>query len=337
MAHINELGTVATVSGSSMDASRFSIRKSLIGAIELVMPVATLALMAFFAINTSAFFSLDNFAAIIAQNAAAIIITTAFAMLLMAGFVDLSVGSLMGLTGVVAGLLFLKAGVLAGLFGALALGLVWGAMNGILIGVFELSPIVVTLGGLAAARGIALALAPKAVYGFPDVVVDFGSGRFLGLAYIGWIALAIALLGVIVMSVTPFGKHVLAIGVNQRASFLVGIRVKRTILLLYTVTGLSVAIGAILIVARLDSAPSGTLGVGMEITVLTAVLLGGVPFTGGRGSIWRVLLGLWFLTVLRNGLALMNVGTEFTNIISGAVLVVAAGLEVVQIFLRRRA
>jgi ribose transport system permease protein len=302
-----------------------------------VMPVATLALMTFFAVNTSAFFSLENFAAIISQNAAIIIVTTACAMLLMAGFVDLSVGSVMGLTGVVAGLLFIKGGVLIGIIGSLALGLAWGLMNGLLIGVFELSPIVVTLGGLAAARGIALALAPKAVYGFPDVVVNFGSGRFLGLAYIAWIAIVIAVAGLLAMSTTPFGKHILAIGVNQRASFLVGIRVKRTVLLLYALTGLAVAVGSILIVARLDSAPSGTLGVSMEITVLTAILLGGVPFTGGRGSMWRVLLGVWFLTVLRNGLALMNVGTEFTNIISGAVLVVAAGLEVVQMHLRRHA
>ena len=313
------------------------LREIFIRAISFVMPLATLVLMAFFAVNTSAFLTFDNFAAIVSQNAAVIIVTAACAMLLMAGYVDLSVGSLMGLAGVVAGLVFLKASVAAGIFSALAVGFIWGLMNGVLIGIFELSPIVVTLGGLAAARGIALALAPKAVYGFPEFVVELGSGKFLGLAYIGWISLAIAAAGVIVMSTTPFGKHILAIGVNKRASFLVGIRVKRTILSLYILTGLAVAVGAILIIARLDSAPSGTLGAGMEITVLTAVLLGGVPFTGGRGSMWRVLLGVWFLAVLRNGLALMNVGTEFTNIISGAVLVVAAGLEVLQMHLRQRA
>jgi ribose transport system permease protein len=313
------------------------LRKILIRAISFVMPLATLVLMAFFAVNTTAFLTFDNFVAIISQNAAVIIITAASAMLLMAGYIDLSVGSLMGLVGVVAGLAFLKAGVAAGIFSALAVGFGWGLMNGVLIGIFELSPIVVTLGGLATARGIALALAPKAVYGFPDFVVELGSGKFLGLAYIGWIALGIAAASIVVMSTTPFGKHILAIGVNQRASFLVGIRVKRTILTLYILTGLAVAVGAILIVARLDSAPSATLGVSMEITVLTAVLLGGVPFTGGRGSMWRVLLGVWFLTVLRNGLALMNVGAEFTNIISGVVLVVAAGLEVLQMYLRQRA
>jgi len=312
-------------------------RKILVSAIGFVMPLATLVLMAFFAVNTSAFLTFDNFVAIVSQNAAVIIITAACAMLLMAGYVDLSVGSLMGLVGVVAGLLFLKGGVIAGISGALVVGFGWGLMNGVLIGIFELSPIVVTLGGLAAARGIALALAPKAVYGFPDFIVELGSGKFLGLAYIGWIALAFATASIVIISTTAFGKHILAIGVNQRASFLVGIRVKRTILTLYILTGLAVAVGAILIVARLDSAPSGTLGVGMEITVLTAILLGGVPFTGGRGSMWRVLLGVWFLTVLRNGLALMNVGAEFTNIISGTVLVVAAGLEVLQMHLRQRA
>lgn len=313
------------------------LRKLVVGSISVVMPLATILLMLFFAVNTKAFFTAENFAALISQNAAVIIITVAFAMLLMAGYVDLSVGSVMGLVGVVSGLMFLHVGVVAGIACGLALGLAWGLMNGVLIGVFGLSPIVVTLGGLAAARGIALALAPNAIYGFPDFIVALGSGKLFGLAYIGWIALAVAAAGLFVLSQTPFGKHVLAIGVNPRAAFLVGIRVRRTILILYASTGLAVALGAILIAARLDSAPSGTLGVGMEITVLTAALLGGIPFTGGRGSMWRVLLGVWFLIVLRNGLALMNIGTEFTNIISGSVLVVAAGLEVLQMHLRKRA
>ncbi len=328
---------MTTITDKAARTSSPVSREILIKTISFVMPLGTLVLMVFFAVNTRAFLTFDNFAAIISQNAAVIIVTAACAMLLMAGYVDLSVGSVMGLVGVVAGLSFLKVSVAAGVLSALAVGLGWGLMNGVLIGIFELSPIVVTLGGLSAARGIALALAPRSVYGFPDFVVGFGSGKLFGVAYIGWISLAIAAGSVIVMSTTPFGKHIMAIGVNKRASFLVGIRVKRTILSLYVLTGLTVAVGAILIIARLDSAPSGTLGAGMEITVLTAILLGGVPFTGGRGNMWRVLLGLWFLAVLQNGLILMNVGTEFTNIISGAVLVVAAGLEVLQMYLRQRA
>lgn len=305
--------------------------------ISLVMPIGTLILMAFFALNTNSFLSFANFSAIISQNSAVIIITVVCAMLLMAGYVDLSVGSAMGLIGVVAGLLFLKAGVVIGILCAMLLGLAWGLMNGVLIGILELSPIVVTLGGFAAARGIALALAPRSVYGFPDFIVQLGSAQLLNIDYIAWIAILIAAIGTVVMSATPVGKHIIAIGVNRRASFLVGIRVKKMILSLYTLTGLAVSVAAILIVARLDSAPSGTLGGGMEITVLTAILLGGVPFTGGRGSMWRVLLGVWFLIVLRNGLALMNVGPEFTNIISGSVLVIAAGLDVLQTYLAKRA
>lgn len=329
--------SATSLSASSSPADRARSRGSLFEkAINLTMPLATAMLMAFFAFNTTAFLTLDNFAAVISQNAAVIVITTAFAMLLMAGFVDLSVGSCMALAGVAAGMMFLKFGPAAGIGTALVIGVGWGYVNGLLIGAFGLSPIVVTLGGMAAARGIALALAPKAIYGFPDGIVEFGSGKVAGMSYIGWIALLIAAIGAVVMATTAFGKHVVAIGVNRRAAFLVGIPAERLIVLLYTLTGLSVAIGALLIVARLDSAPSGTLGVGMEITVLTSVLLGGVPFTGGRGSMWRVLLGLWFLLVLRNGLTLMNVGAEFTNIISGAVLVVAAGLEVLQVHLRKR-
>ncbi len=96
---------------------------------------------------------------------------------------------------------------------------------------------------------------------------------------------------------------------NARASYLVGIPVKRLSVLLYVVVGLAAGIAGVLQVARLDSAPpSGTLGVGFEVTVLTAVLLGGVPFNGGRGSVLRVVLGVWLIAILKNGLTLLNLG-----------------------------
>lgn len=304
--------------------------------IDWFMPVAALALIVYFGVTTSSFFTTANFSAMLTQNATTLIVAVVAAMLLMAGYVDLSVGSVLALSGVAAGLTFNSYGFLAGIVVGLLVGLGCGVLNGILIGGLSLSPIVVTLGLLAAARGLAQFLAPDSLYGFPAEVSAFGSGSVLGVSFLGWIAILVAVAGVISMNLLPLGRRVIAIGVNSRASYLVGIRVKLTVICLYAAVGLAVGLCGILSAARLDSVPSGTLGVGFEVLVLTAILVGGVPFTGGQGSILRVILGVVIIAVLRDGLTLLNYGPDTAGIFTGAVLVAAAGLEAVRWWLKRR-
>lgn len=302
-----------------------------------VMPAATLTLMVYFSLTTESFLTVANMSALLTQNAATFVVAAVAAMLLMSGYADLSVGSISALAGVAAALTFNSVGVVAGVFVGLGTGLLVGLVNGLLIGTLGLSPIVVTLGGLAGGRAVAQYLSPDSVYGFPDAVGDFAVATFLGLTYIAWIAIVVAAACMVVMGLLPAGRKIQAIGVNPRAAFLVGIRVRPTVTMLYAFTGLAVGVAGLLQIARLDSAPSGTLGVGFEVTVLTAILLGGIPFTGGRGSLWRVLVGVWLLAVLRNGLTLLNYGPEVAGMVTGGVLVVAAALEALSQYLRRRA
>ncbi|WP_290808255.1 ABC transporter permease [Herbiconiux sp.] len=309
----------------------------LIGFVDWIMPLACAVLMVYFAFATKAFFTFANISTVITQNAPTFVVAGFAGMLLMSGYVDLSVGSMMALSGVSAAIVFNSAGVGAGVVTGLAVGLLVGVVNGILIGVLGLSPIVVTLGGLAGGRAMAQFLAPDSIFGFPPPVGAFANTSFLGITYVGWVAIIVSLILVFVMGALPIGKRIQAIGVNPRASFLVGIRVKWTVVALYAAVGLAVGIAGLLQVARLDSAPSGTLGLGFEVTILTAILLGGIPFTGGRGSIWRVLIGVWLLAILKNGLTLMNFGPEVAGMVTGGVLVVAAGLEALTVWLRRRA
>lgn len=309
---------------------------ALIRLVEWTMPLACIALMVYFAAATSSFLTFGNLSAVITQNAATFVVAAAAGMLLMSGYVDLSVGSMMALSGVSAALVFNSVGVGAGIVTGLGVGLLVGVINGILIGVLKLSPIVVTLGGLAGGRAMAQFLAPDSIFGFPPAVGAFANTTFFGITYVGWVAIVISAIIVFVMGTLPIGKRVQAIGVNPRASFLVGIRVKWTVVALYAAVGLAVGIAGLLQIARLDSAPSGTLGLSFEVTVLTAILLGGIPFTGGRGSIWRVLVGVWLLAILKNGLTLMNFGPEVAGMVTGAVLVIAAGLEALSVRLRRR-
>lgn len=294
------------------------------------LPAAIALLAIYFYFKSPVFLTLGNWISISVQIAALMTISIPFAVLLMAGKVDLSVGSMVGLAGVVAGLMFPYFGVVGTVAFTLGFGLAIGLLNGFLVGFVGMSPIIVTLGALTLMRGLSQWLSPNPLFGFPEAFTFIGYGRFLGLPILTWIMLAVLCAGLYVMARTPLGRHTVAIGVNERAAYLVGIRVKLTVMLLYGAVGFGAALAGLMTIARINSAPSGTLGIGVELSVLTAVLLGGIPFTGGRGSLLRVALGVWLLGMLSNGLILMNVPTEASLMITGLVLVMAAGLDVLR-------
>ena len=294
------------------------------------LPLAVVLLGLFFYIKAPVFLTPRNLLSITVQVASLMTIAVPFAILLMAGKVDLSVGSLLGLCGVVAGLSFPVLGVAGAVVFTLLVGLAAGIVNGFLVSWLSMSPIIVTLGGLTLMRGLAQYLSPNPLFGFPESFSYIGYGVLFGVPYLTWIMLAVLVAGFAFMRLSPFGRHAVAIGVNERAAYLVGIRVKLTVMLLYAAVGVAAALAGLMTVARINSAPSGTLGVGMELSVLTAVLLGGVPFTGGRGSLPRVALGVLLLGMLSNGLILMNVPTEASLMLTGLVLIVAAALDVLR-------
>lgn len=294
------------------------------------LPIAIVLLALFFYSQAPVFLSVGNWISISVQVATLMIIAIPFAVLLMAGRVDLSVGSMLALSGVVAGLSFESLGVRGAVALTLALGAGVGLVNGLLVGGLGMSPIILTLGGLTLMRGVAQWLSPSPLFGFPEAFSWIGYGRVAGLPMLTWIMLAVVLAGVLAMRMSAFGRHAVAIGANERAAYLVGVRVKLMVVLLYVAVGLAAAPAGLLTIARINSAPSGTLGVGMELSVLTAVLLGGVPLTGGKGSLVRVACGVWLLGMLSNGLVLMNMRAETSLMITGLVLVLAAGLDVLR-------
>lgn len=313
-----------------------AVARAAVAGLDYILPFGTVVLMIVFALATPAFLSVDNLMIIATQNAALMVTAVAVSVLLMSGGVDLSVGSIMAVSGVSAALAFQGFGPLVGVLLALVIGLVAGSVNGLLIGVFGLSPLVVTLGMLAILRAIAITLAPTSIYGFPEAIQALGNGRFLGVSYLVWIAVAVVLVGMVVMNRFPIGRHIIAIGVNARAAYLNGIPVKGISFALYAVVGLAAGLSGLMTVARLDSAPSATLGLGFEISVLTAALLGSIPFNGGKGSLWRVVVGVCLMGILRNGITLLNATSETADLLTGLILIVAAGLEAIRYYARKR-
>lgn len=292
--------------------------------------VALVVLMAFFALTTDIFLTWANLQLILLQSAIVAIVAVPSAILLLSGYVDFSVGSTLGLSAVILGQL-LGAGYSIPVACALALAvaLLVGAVSGYLSTYLEFSPIVVTLGMFAAVRGLALVVsAGKSTSGFGNTFALIGRGRVIGLDVPVPVVIAavVFLLGAIFLYKTARGRHVLALGSNVEASYQVGININLLPMLLYMATSLSAGLGAIVLVSRLDAAPP-TIGENLEMSVLTAVLLGGVAFGGGRGSLTGVAAGVVFIGVMHNGLLLLGVPPFWLRVSSGVALVVAASLD----------
>lgn len=273
--------------------------------------------------------TIGNARDVLRLSAPILVVSIPMAFLLIMRQVDLSVGSTAALSATAAGLLFTKHGAspIVGALTGLGIGAAVGLINGYMVTVARLSPIIVTLGGLTALRGLALALAPFPLFGFPSSFVKFGVGVTLGVPYVVVAAGIVVALGAYTLALSPVGRHVLAIGVNDEAAYLAGVNVRRTLWSAYLLTGLAAGLAGIMYAAQYDSAPAGAVGVGFELDVLTAVMLGGVAFDGGRGTIRGVVLGVLFLAVLQNGLSLLNVPAAYSLVVKGIALVVAATLD----------
>ena len=318
-------------------AEKAQARAALVGwAQQNGLLFAVILLVVAISLATSNFMTTSNIAVVLLQVSVTGLIAVPGAMLLLSGYVDLSVGSVGVLSAVVFGAL-VASGVPVGpsVVVALGVGMAWGAINGFLIAYLGFSPIVVTLAGMAGARGIAQTMTDGIpTSGFGDTFGLLGNGMFLGLALPVWVTIAVFLIGGCVWYLMPYGRYRTAIGADREAAGALGLPLNRLPLLLYMASGTAAALGGLVVASQLDSA-SLSIGIGQELDVLTAVLLGGVSFMGGRGSLFGVLYGVLFIGVLRNGIVLMNISPFAVDIAIGLALAFAAGLDVLSRRLER--
>jgi ribose/xylose/arabinose/galactoside ABC-type transport system permease subunit/ABC-type branched-subunit amino acid transport system ATPase component len=292
--------------------------------------VALVLLSLYFSLATGSFFTRSNILVVLEQISVLGIVAVPGAMLLVSGNLDLSVGSVGGLAAACFGEFDKIFGwpVWLAALGALAVGAAWGTMNGILISYLGFSPVIVTLGGFAGAAGLAQTITSDSTRsGFGSAFDFLGDGTLVGVPVIVLIFFAVFLIGVFVWYETSTGRHLIAIGANKGAATALGVASKRLPCVIYILSGTAAALGGLIVTAQLDGA-SVQIGVGLELQVLTAILLGGVAFNGGRGSLWGTLAGILFIGVLDDGLILINVGPYVADLAVGAALVVAAALDV---------
>jgi len=293
--------------------------------------LALIALIAVFSILRPNFFTPQNGLTILLQAAELGLIAVPAAFLIMSGTIDLSVGSIASAAAIMGGSTMASTGsATIGILVGLVTGMVAGALNGFLISYMGLNSFVVTLGALSVWGGFALLMAQGRTIPRSDLPETFrviGNFKVGGVVPIQIVALAlIILLGWYVLNHSKFGKEVKAIGGNQRAARLMGIKVKRNRFLLFVASGFFAALAGMLLSAKLQSA-NPSVGVGLELEALTVVLLGGVAFEGGIGRISGVVAGLLFFRVLRAGLVFMQASPFLQTILVGATLIVAVALD----------
>lgn len=293
--------------------------------------VAALVLeILFFAIFTDRFLTFSNLRLVLLQSSVIMILAVPSAILLMAGYVDFAIGSITGLCAVLLGkFLGASIGIVPAILLVVGIAIVIGLLQGFLAAPLGFSPIVVTLGFFVGLRGLTFVVSDGRTtsrFGDTFAIIGRGNVRVLEVPVPVAIAVVTLVIGAIFLYRTRWGRYVVAIGVNSTAAFRAGIRIKLIPMLLYVGTAVGSAVAAMILVSRLDAAPP-LLGEGLELNVLSAVLLGGVAFGGGRGSLLGVIAGVLFIGLLNNGLLLLGVAPFWFRVSSGVALIVAAGID----------
>ncbi|MBR7956532.1 ABC transporter permease [Burkholderia cenocepacia] len=275
-------------------------------------------------IASPSFLSAANLENVLRQVSINAIIAVGMTCVILTGGIDLSVGSVMALSGTLAaGLMVAGVNAVAALAIGIAVGLGFGFLNGVFVAFAGMPPIIVTLATMGIARGLALIYTGGyPIDGLPDWVAFFGSGKVLGIQAPVLIMLVVYAIAWLLLDRMPFGRYVYAIGGNEQATRLTGVRVARVKLIVYTLAGLTSALAAIVLTGRLMSGQPNA-GVGFELDAIAAVVMGGTSISGGRGAILGTLVGALLLGVLNNGLNMIGVNPYVQNVIKGGIILLA--------------
>lgn len=283
-------------------------------------------LCAFFSVRSEFFLNYDNALNILTAACIIGIIAAPATLLMVAGQVDLSVGSLLTLTGVVMAVVAADHGVAAGVLAAVLTALGVGMLNGMVVTVVGVNSLITTLGTLAVLAGLARVLAR-------GQTIPIDGFSTLGLARpVARIPLPVLLLAAVALAFhlllrhTVYGRSMYATGSNPVAARLAGIGLRRSLFSGFVLSALCVALAALINVSQLAAA-STQAGNGLELSVVTAVVLGGASLAGGRGTIAGTLLGLMVISVLNNGLTLLNVDSFWQDVARGTLLVLAVSFD----------
>lgn len=293
-----------------------------------MLPVLLLLCVGF-SLMSESFFSAQNFSIISQQASINVVLASGLTFVILTGGIDLSVGSILAVSAVVALLVsqvpgFAPLAIAAGL----GVGLLLGLVNGALVAFGKLPAFIVTLGGLTAMRGIARLIGEDKTVFNPDLSFAYiGNDTLFGVPWLVVIAMVVVALSWLILRRTVLGVQIYAVGGNPEAARLSGIKVWKVLLFVYALSGLLAGVGAIMTSARLMAANGLQMGQSYELDAIAAVILGGTRFTGGVGTIIGTLIGALIIATLSNGLILLGVSDIWQYIIKGIVIIGAVALD----------
>jgi len=281
------------------------------------------------AFQSGRFLSPQNLSIIAQQASINTVLAAGMTFVILTGGIDLSVGSILAASAMVAVLTSLIPGWgMMGIPAGLAFGTLLGAINGGLVAFAKLPPFIVTLGSLTAVRGLARLLGNDKTVFNPDLPFAGLSGpAFMGVSWLTIIAFAVILVSWLILRFTALGVRIYAVGGNEVAARLSGIKVWMVLMFVYVASGFLAGLGGVMSSTRLLAANGVQLGQAYELDAIAAVILGGTSFVGGVGTIWGTLIGALIIAVLSNGLILIGVSDVWQFIIKGLVIIGAVALD----------
>jgi ribose transport system permease protein len=278
------------------------------------------------------FHTVDNVNNILLAVAQVAIVGVGMTMVIVTGGIDVSVGSALAVCAVVVGQRLQDgAGIAEAFVAGIAVGTAIGLVNGLLIGLGRVHSIIVTFGMLNILRVVSFKLTGgKWLSNLPDTLTYFGSGRLGGIPFAWWLAMALAAAASYYLQRRPTGRHLYALGGNPETARLAGVAVLRRTVFVYTLTGALVGVASIVFVGGSGSVIQTNVGVGFELDVSAAVVIGGTSILGGKGTVVGTLLGALLVGTIRNALVIVNVSALYTGVILGALILVTVALDLLR-------
>ncbi|MCT2543225.1 MULTISPECIES: ABC transporter permease [Streptomyces] len=297
---------------------------SLIGALIVVLVL--------FGLLNDNYLSLSNMQVIAEAATITGLLAIVQTVVIICGGLDISVGSQVGVASVVSAMVFTTtgSGAFLGMAAAVGVGVLVGALNGLVIVYGRVNPTIATLAGLAAYKGLAQLLSDGRAQGYvlnDDMFIFLGRGRIAGLPVMVWILIVVAVTVHLLLKYTDIGRNLYAIGGNDTAARLAGISINKYLICVYTLIGVVAAVAGILLTARTGSGQPVSGSEGLELKAITAAALGGAALKGGKGGIGGTLLAVALLGCLENGLTVQGINTFWQNVAQGALLVIAVVIQ----------
>lgn len=285
-------------------------------------------LLTIFAVGSKNFLSVGTLITILKQVSIIGIISVGMTFVMLTGGIDLSVGSIAGVTSVTAAM-FMAAGInsVVACFLALLIATIYGALNGVFVNLFNIPPLIATLGSMTSIRGLAyIATDGLPIFGFNDVFIKAIKGSIWIIPYPVIVMIVVFILGKYVLENTAIGRHIYGVGGNEESSRLSGVSVGMTKYFCYCVSGLLAGIAGLVLLSRTTSGQPAA-GAGYEMDAITAVVLGGISITGGQGKLLLVTVGVLIMGVLSTGMIMVNINDYVQQVIKGLVLVGAVAFS----------